>query len=78
MSKKLPVLKPEKLIVIIEKLGFKNTRKSRGSHWRYHHPDGRITTIPVHKGKTIGRGLLRKILRDIDITPETLERLLKN
>jgi predicted RNA binding protein YcfA (HicA-like mRNA interferase family) len=40
------------------------------------HPDGRKTTVPVHKGKDIGRGLLRKILRDVDITAEELKRLL--
>ena len=47
MSEKLPVLKPAELIKIIEKLGFKNTRKSKGSHWRYCHPAGRIEEIIV-------------------------------
>lgn len=76
MSEKLPVLKPEEFIKILKSLGFINTRKSKGSHWRFCHPDGRKTTIPVHKGKTIGRGLLRKILRDIEILPENIKKLL--
>lgn len=76
MSDKLPILKPDEIIKIIEKLGFINIRKSKGSHWRYCHSDGRKTTIPVHKGKTIGRGLLRKILRDIELTPEELKKML--
>lgn len=76
MSEKLPILKPIELIKILQKLGFINTRKSSGSHWRFCHPDGRKTTIPVHKGKTIGRGLLRKIFRDIEILPEDIKKLL--
>jgi len=73
---KLPILKPEKLIKLLEKIGFSCTRKSKGSHFRYKHPDGRKTTVPVHKGKDISRGLLRKILRDIDISVEELNKLL--
>jgi predicted RNA binding protein YcfA (HicA-like mRNA interferase family) len=46
-------------------MGFRLLRKSKGSHWQYEHPDGRRTTIPVHKGQDIGPGLLRKIMRDI-------------
>jgi predicted RNA binding protein YcfA (HicA-like mRNA interferase family) len=64
------------LIKALEKLGFSCTRKSKGSHFRYKHRDGRKTTIPVHKGKDIRRGLLRKILRDVDISIEELEKLL--
>jgi predicted RNA binding protein YcfA (HicA-like mRNA interferase family) len=73
---KLPILKPEELIRALEKLGYSCTRKSKGSHFRYKHPDGRKTTVPVHKGKDISRGLLRKILRDVDISVEELEKLL--
>ena len=73
---KLPILKPDQLIRAIEKLGFSRTRKSKSGHLRYCHPDGRRTTVPVHKGKTIGRGLLRKIMRDVDTSVEELEDLL--
>ncbi len=72
---RLPILTAFEIIKIIEKIGFKNTRRSKGSHFRYIHPDGRKTTIPVHKGKTIGRGLLRKILRDIDLSPDDFLKL---
>ncbi len=73
---KLPVVRAADLIKALEKLGFTCTRKSKGSHFRYMHPDGRKTTVPVHKGKDIGRGLLRKILRDVDITGDELKNLL--
>lgn len=36
------------------------------------HPDGRATVVPVHSGETIGPGLLRAILRDIDMSVEHL------
>jgi predicted RNA binding protein YcfA (HicA-like mRNA interferase family) len=73
---KLPILKAEELIESLEKLGFSCVRKSKGSHFRYVHSDGRKTTIPVHRGRDISKGLLRKILRDIDITVDELKKLL--
>lgn len=69
----LPILKPTKLIKIVERQGFIKDRQS-GSHAIFAHPDGRWTTIPIHR-KTIGKGLLRKILRDILVTPEELRKL---
>ncbi len=69
----LPILKPEKLRRVIEKQGFKFKRQS-GSHAIFQHKDGRWTSLPMHR-KTIGKGLLRKILRDIDISPERLRTL---
>ena len=41
------------------------------------HEDGRLVTILVHAGKTIGRGLLRKILRDAELTREEFIGLLE-
>lgn len=73
----LPILTAREIIRILEKIGFQNTRKSKGSHFRYIHPDGRKTTIPVHKGKTISKGLLRKIIRDIELSPEEFLLLIK-
>lgn len=69
----LPILKPTKLIKIVEKQGFIKDRQS-GSHAIFVHSDGRWTTFPIHR-KTIGKGLLRKILRDIQIAPEEFKKL---
>jgi len=41
------------------------------------HPDERVVTVPVHRGTDIGRGLLRKILRDAELTREEFLSLLK-
>ena len=73
---KLPILKANNLIRALEKEGFRIIRQ-RGSHVRMKHPDGRIVTVPVHPGRDIGRGLLRKILRDAELTREALNALLK-
>ena len=75
-DQKMPILKPEEVIKALQKLGFFFARKSKGSHFRYKHTDGRKTTVPVHKGKDISRGLLRKILRDVDISVGELKKLL--
>ncbi len=75
-DQKMPILKPVEVIKALQKLGFFCARKSKGSHFRYKHTNGRKTTVPVHKGKDISRGLLRKILRDVDISVEELKKLL--
>ncbi len=73
-SSDLPILKPRELILALERMGFRLLRKSRGSHWQFEHSDGRRTTVPVHKGRDIGPGLLRKILRDIELDAQELKR----
>jgi len=72
----LPVIRPSELTSALQRMGFNVTRKSPGSHLRYVHPDGRKTTVPVHEGKTIGRGLLRRILKDIGISADELREYL--
>ena len=72
----LPLLRPAELARALERMGFRLTRRSPGSHLRYVHEDGRRTTVPMHEGGTIGRGLLRKILKDTSISVEELRRYL--
>lgn len=74
---KLPVVDAQTFEKVLLQLGFKVVRQ-KGSHVFYRHPDGRYTTLPRHKGKDIGKGLTRQILREIDITPEEFVQLLKN
>jgi predicted RNA binding protein YcfA (HicA-like mRNA interferase family) len=66
---KLPVLKPQEVVARLLKLGFVEVRQ-RGSHKQFRHADGRGTTVPFHKGRDISPVLLRKIARDIGMTPE--------
>jgi predicted RNA binding protein YcfA (HicA-like mRNA interferase family) len=66
---KLPVLKPQEVVLRLDKLGFIEVRQ-RGFHKQFRHPDGRGTTVPFHKGRDISPVLLRKIARDIGMSPE--------
>lgn len=64
-----------RLIKVLHKLGF-GSEHQKGSHLFLRHADGRTTVVPVHKGEDIGRGLLRKILRDVQIEPDDFHKLL--
>jgi predicted RNA binding protein YcfA (HicA-like mRNA interferase family) len=65
----IPTLRPQKVIALLEKLGFSEIRQ-RGSHKQFRHPDGRCTTVPYHQGRDISPILLRQIAKDIGITIE--------
>lgn len=71
----LPGVTGKDLLVALKKAGFDVVR-IRGSHHFLRHMDGRVTVVPVHSGETIGPGLLSKILRDCDLSKETLATLL--
>ena len=65
----IPVLKPQDVVRILHNLGFIEVRQ-RGSHKQFRHPDGRVTTVPFHKGRDISPSLLRKIASDIGLSVE--------
>ena len=60
----------------VKRLGFEITRRSPGSHIQLAHPDGRRTTVPDHGDDDIGIGLLRKILRDVEVSPYEFSKYL--
>ena len=63
----LPVISGKEFVKFLLNIGFVVIRIN-GSHYRMKHPDGRLTTIPVHKSNPLPKGLLRKIIReDLDI-----------
>ncbi|MDO9464506.1 MAG: type II toxin-antitoxin system HicA family toxin [bacterium] len=71
MSPRLPSLNARQIIKILRNHGFVLARQS-GSYAIFRHSDGRRTTIPVHGKKDIGRGLLRQIMRDTEISLDDL------
>ena len=73
---KLPSVRAIQVISVLKKLGFEVARQ-RGSHLRLRHSDGRVVTIPVHSGQDIGKGLLRKILRDAELSRDEFIDLLE-
>ncbi len=72
---RLPTLSAREVCRVLEKLDFEPIRQ-KGSHIFYRHPDGRTTIVPVHRGEDLGRGLLRSILRDIEISRDEFLKLL--
>ena len=71
----LPALTGNEIIKALVKAGFQIVHQ-KGSHVKLAHPDGRTTVIPVHKGESIGEGLMSKILRDVDLSEEEFASLL--
>lgn len=72
---KLRILKAREAVKALKKLGFVNTRR-KGSHFFFKHSDGRTTVVPVHSGKTIGPGLMRSILSDINLSADEFKKYL--
>lgn len=72
---KIPVIPAKKIERILFELGFNKTRQ-KGSHVFYKHSDGRVTTVPFHKGRDIAPILLKKILKDINISTDEFTNLL--
>jgi predicted RNA binding protein YcfA (HicA-like mRNA interferase family) len=74
----LPVVSGKELIKILQSLGFIVVRIN-GSHHRLKHPDGRVTTVPVHKNEDLPKGLLRKIVfEDLGLEPEEFLKIFNN
>ena len=69
------MLKPRQVIAVLGQIGFVEVRQ-RGSHKQFRHADGRITTVPDHRGRDISPNLLRKILEDIRVRPEEFVKLI--
>lgn len=67
---RIPTYTADEIIKKLQKLGFNQRPRTGSSHVRLFHPEGRRVTVPLHKGEDVGRGLLRKILRDINVSPD--------
>ena len=61
---RLPSLTGEQIVKALAKLAFKCSDRKVAI---FILPDGRATVVPVHKGESVGRGLLRKIIKDADL-----------
>ncbi len=73
---RLPQLSGREAIRVFEGLGYRVVRQ-RGSHVRLLPPEGstqKPLTIPDHHA--LGKGLLRKLIRDVGISVDEFLRLL--
>jgi len=65
----LPILKFRELEKILKKLNYHPVRQ-KGSHVLFENATGAILSVPNHPKKTIGKGLLRQFIRDMELTNE--------
>jgi predicted RNA binding protein YcfA (HicA-like mRNA interferase family) len=72
---KLPIISGKIVVRAFIKIGYKIERQ-RGSHIRLSHLQKKSLTVPNHK--VIGKGLLRKLLRNAGISVSEFITLLKN
>lgn len=70
-----PLLSGEEVIKELSKIGYYQERQ-RGSHIRLHCNNRKPVTVPNYK--IIDRSLLRKIIRDAELSPEEFIKLLDN
>ena len=63
---RLKIISSSQMCKLLESIEFASIRQ-KGSHKFYRHNDGRTTTVPMHAGD-LDRTLIRKILKDIDMS----------
>lgn len=71
--KRMPILSGRAVVRALSRAGYYEVRQ-RGSHIRLSCPGKRSITVPDHK--VVGRGLLKKILRDAKLSAEEFQKLL--
>lgn len=72
---KLNPLPAKKMIKILQALGFVLLRSKGSHHFFFNRESGRSTVIPIHNNEDLSVGILKEILRDIELTMEEYERL---
>jgi predicted RNA binding protein YcfA (HicA-like mRNA interferase family) len=71
VTSKLPSFNARQVISVLARHGFAFDRQS-GSHALFIHPEGRRTTVPIHGKRDLGKGLLRQIMRDAELTVDDM------
>ncbi len=72
---KLNIISTKKMIKILKFLGFELLRKKGSHHFFINYKNKRTTTIPVHSNEDLGVGILKEILKDIELSVEEYEKL---
>jgi predicted RNA binding protein YcfA (HicA-like mRNA interferase family) len=71
----IPVLAAREVVQRLVRAGFV-WKKAKGNHQYYWHPGSRrITCVPVHGSRDVGRKLLLKILEQADLSLEEFLKL---
>ena len=72
---KLNLLSAKKMVKILKHLGFQKIR-TKGSHCFFFNPVTKKTaTVPIHGNEYLCVGILKEILRDIELSVKEYEKL---
>ena len=73
---RIPVIKARQVVKVLKKKGFLH-QHTQGSHFIFYHPEKKtIVSVPVHKGRDLGRGITLAILEDAKISIDEFLKLL--
>lgn len=66
------------MLKILKLLNFELLRTKGSHHFYYNKETGKTTVVPVHNNEVLGIGILREIIKDIDISIDKYEDLRKS
>lgn len=75
---KLVPISGKRMVKILLKIGFKLIRSKGSHHFFFNEKENKTATIPIHKNEDLSIGLLKEILRDIDLSVEEYDKLRRN
>lgn len=71
----LNVISAKKMMKILRVLGFELVRIKGSHHFFFNSVTKKTTTIPVHANEDLGVGIIKEILKDIELDLSTYEKL---
>jgi len=74
---KLSPISAKKMFKILKKLGFELIRVKGSHHFFLNNKTGKTTTVPLHSKEELSVGLLRGILKDIELSVEEYNKARK-
>ena len=63
------------MIKILSRLGFREARSKGSHHFFFNSTTKKTATVPTHGNEYLGIGILKEILRDIELPMEEYEKL---
>lgn len=72
---RLNLVSAKKMVKILLRLGFKEIRVKGSHHFFFNQETKKTATVPIHGNECLSIGILKEILRDIDLSVESYEKL---
>jgi len=65
----------KKMIKVLTRLGFEEKRTRGSHHFYFNKSTGKTTTIPVHGNEYLSVGIIKEILKDIELAVNEYEKI---